>query len=298
MALETSNIVLPREVAVETVNKVKETSTIAKLSPSTPQLFTDKTSLVFNPSSEAEVVAEGAKKGAYEQSLTPVEGTRVKLVTTTRVSNELVWADQDAKTEIVQRIIEDQAEALARAIDYVIYHAINPKTGEVLSGYKSLVEQSNIVTTQTEDTGSEFQDIDTMSDALINYNINGIALSREFASALRKIRVQNTGQRLYPEIPLSLETGSLDGIPASTSNTVSGSLAKTATNVRAIMGDFSTIKWGMVRDMQSEIIEYGDPDNTGADLKGSNQVAYRTESMFAYALLDPKAFATLKKASA
>lgn len=297
MALETSNIVLPREVPVETVNKVKEISTIARLSPSTPQLFTDKTSLVFNPSSEAEVVAEGAKKGAYEQSLTPVEGTRVKLVTTTRVSNELVWADQDAKTEIVQRIVEDQAEALARAIDYVIYHAINPKTGEVLSGYKSLVEQSNIVTSQTE-TGNEYKDIDSMSDALIDYNINGIALSREFASTLRKIRVQNTGQRLYPEIPLSLETGSLDGIPASTSNTVSGSLAKTTTNVRAIMGDFSTIKWGMVRDMQSEIIEYGDPDNTGADLKGSNQVAYRTESMFAYALLDPKAFATLKKASA
>lgn len=297
MALETSNIVLPREVAVETVNKVKEISTIARLSPSTPQLFTDKTSLVFNPSSEAEVVAEGAKKGAYEQSLTPVEGTRVKLVTTTRVSNELVWADQDAKTEIVQRIVEDQAEALARAIDYVIYHAINPKTGEVLSGYKSLVEQSNIVTSQTE-TGNEYKDIDSMSDALIDYNINGIALSREFASTLRKIRVQNTGQRLYPEIPLSLETGSLDGIPASTSNTVSGSLAKTATNVRAIMGDFSTIKWGMVRDLQSEIIEYGDPDNTGTDLKGSNQVAYRTESMFAYALLDPKAFATLKKVSA
>ena len=297
MALETSNIVLPREVPVETVNKVKEISTIARLSPSTPQLFTDKTSLVFNPSSEAEVVAEGAKKGAYEQSLTPVEGTRVKLVTTTRVSNELVWADQDAKTEIVQRIVEDQAEALARAIDYVIYHAINPKTGEVLSGYKSLVEQSNIVTSQTE-TGSEYKDIDSMSDALIDYNINGIALSREFASTLRKIRVQNTGQRLYPEIPLSLETGSLDGIPASTSNTVSGSLAKTATNVRAIMGDFSTIKWGMIRDMQSEIIEYGDPDNTGSDLKNSNQVAYRTESMFAYALLDPKAFATLKKASA
>ena len=104
MALQTSNIVLPREVAVETINKVQGISTIARLSPSTPQLFNDKTNLVFNPSSEAEVVAEGAAKSSYEQTLTPIEGKRVKLVTTTRVSNELVWADEDAKTEIVQRI--------------------------------------------------------------------------------------------------------------------------------------------------------------------------------------------------
>ena len=26
------------------------------------------------------------------------------------------------------------------------------------------------------------------------------------------------------------------------------------------MGDFSLIKWGMVRDLTSEIIAYGDPD--------------------------------------
>ena len=66
--------------------------------------------------------------------------------------------------------------------------------------------------------------------------------------------------------------------------------------VAGIMGDFSTIKWGMVRDMTSEIIEYGDPDNTGQDLKGYNQVAYRTEAVLAYAVLDPKAFAILKTA--
>ena len=61
-----------------------------------------------------------------------------------------------------------------------------------------------------------------------------------------------------------------------------------------ILGDFNTIKWGMVRNMMSEIIEFGDPDNTGNDLKGYNQVAYRTEAVLAYAVLDPKAFSVLK----
>lgn len=294
MALQTSGIVLPREVTVDTINKVKGISTIARLSPSTPQLFSDNTNLIFNPSSEAEVINEGAKKGSYEQSLSPVEGTRVKLVTTTRVSNELIWADDDAKTEIITRIVEDQAEAVARAVDYVIYHGINPKTGTALTGFTPLTSGAVSVTT----TQDETQSIDNMADALIDYNINGLASSREFASALRKIRVENTGQRLYPEIPLSLDAGSIDGIPCVTSNTVDGKLAKTATNVRAIMGDFSLIKWGMVRDMVSEVIEYGDPDGVGTDLKNVNQVAYRTESMFAYAVLDPKGFAVLKKATA
>jgi HK97 family phage major capsid protein len=294
MALQTSGITLPREVVTETINKAQGVSTIAQLSPSTPQLFVDSTHLVFNPSSEAEVVAEGAKKGSYEQSLSPVEGKRVKLVTTTRVSNELQWADEDAKTEIISNIIDDQAKALGRAIDYVIYHAIDPKSGSALSGYTSLISGATAVTGSTK----EYENIDLMADALLDYEINGLALSREFASALRKVRVEATGQRLFPEIPLSLEPTVVDGISAVTSNTVNGALAKTATGVRAIMGDFSTIKWGMVRDMNSEIIEYGDPDGAGTDLKNTNEVAYRTESMFAYAVLDPKAFAYLKKASA
>lgn len=294
MALQTTDIVLPRSVVPQTINKVKGISTIAQLSPSEPQLFTEKTHLLFNPSSEAEVVEEGAVKSSYAQDLKPVEAKRVKLVTTTRTSNELVWADEDARTEIITKIIQDQAEAIARALDYVIYHAVNPKNGATLSGYTSLVTGAVEVTS----TDDPCKDIDNLADALIDYQINGIALSREFASALRKIRVANTGQRLYPEIPLSLNAGSVDGIPSVTSNTVNGVLVTPATGVRAIMGDFSTIKWGMVRDAHSELIEYGDPDNAGADLKSVNQVAYRTESMFAYALLEPKAFAYLKKASA
>ena len=100
--------------------------------------------------------------------------------------------------------------------------------------------------------------------------------------------------RLYPEIPINLQVGNLDGIPAATSGTVNGRLVTPDTKVLAFLGDFSLIKWGMVRDITSEIIEYGDPDNTGKDLKGYNQIAYRTEAIYSYAILDPKGIAVLK----
>lgn len=292
MANDTSKVKLPHKVVTSIINKAKDTSTIAALSPSTPQTFSDTTYIVFNPTTEAEVVAEGAKKSGSEVSTTPIVAKRVKVVTTTRVSDELRWADEDNQLEIVTNIIADQTAAIGRALDYVVYHAVSPKTGTALDGYTALTAGANAVTA----SASAVDDIDELADALIDYDINGFALSRKFAADLRKLRIPATGQRLYPEIPLSLNVGNIDGIPAATSGTVNGRRCKTDPKVAGIMGDFSTIKWGMVRDMTSEIIEYGDPDNTGQDLKGYNQVAYRTEAVLAYAVLDPKAFAILKTA--
>lgn len=292
MPATTGKVKLPLSVVTELINKAKDTSTIAALSAAQPVTFADQTHLVFNPTSEAEVVAEGAKKGAYEIDLRPVEGKRFKVVTTTRVSDELKWADEDNQLEIIKNIQADQNAALGRALDYVVYHAISPKSGEAIGGFTSLVSGASSVTS----TGSLIDDIDAMTDAVIDYDINGFAMSRKLASDLRKLRVPSTGMRLFPEVPLSLAVSNFDGIPAAASGTVDGRLATTPTKVRGIVGDFSLIRWGLVRDIWSEIIEYGDPDNTGIDLKGSNQVAYRTEAVYAYAVLDPKGFAVLKEA--
>lgn len=294
MPLNTTKIQLPKSVVTQLIGKVQDTSTIAALSPAQPQIFADETTMVFNPTAEAEVVAEGAKKGVYEQTLAPVTGKRFKVVTTTRVSNELKWADEDNQLEIIENIMNDQVAAIGRAIDYVVYHAINPKTGGALSGFTALTAGAKSITATDDYVG----DIDSMVDAILDYNISGIALGRQFASDLRKVRVPSTGLRLYPEIPLNLQVGNFDGIPAATSGTVNGRLATTPTNVLAIMGDFDLIKWGMVRDIWSEIIEYGDPDGTGNDLKAYNQIAYRTEAVLSYAVLDANGFAVLKSAAA
>lgn len=290
MALTTAKITLPTDVAVGIVNKASDTSTIAALSPSTPMLFRNQDYMVFNPASEAEVVEEGANKSAYEQTLTTVTAKRVKLQTTTRVTSELEWADEDNRTQIIESIIADQAAAFARALDYVVYHAVNPKTGATLTGYTALSGTATQVTA----TGDAVKDMDAIVDAVAaDYDVNGIALSKTFAASLRKVRVPSTGMRLYPEIPLNLQPGTVEGVKAATSGTVSGVKATTATKVLAFAGDFSVIKWGLVRDMTSEVIPYGDPDGAG-DLQRSNQIAYRTEGVYGFAVLDAKAIACLK----
>lgn len=292
MAMDTTKIKLPTEVTRAIINKVGNTSTIAALSPSTPQLFLNEDYMVFNGDAEAEVVAEGQKKSSYEQDLSYITGKKFKVQCTTRVTEELKWADEDNRLEIINSIQEDQTKAISRALDYVIYHAIDPKSGTALTGYDALTANAIAVT----DGDDDIANVDALSDAINEYNINGIALSRTWASRLRKLRVPATGMRFYPEIPLNLAAGTLDGVPAATSTTVNGVKAKTATKVLGIMGDFGLIKWGMIRDIWAEIIPYGDPDQTGVDLKAHNQIAYRTEASFAYAVIEPKAFAVLKEA--
>lgn len=290
MAMDTSKIKLPAEVTQAIINKVGNTSTIAALSPSTPQLFLNEDYMVFNGAAEAEVVAEGQKKSSYEQTASYITGKKFKVQCTTRVTEELKWADEDNRLEIISSIQEDQTKAIARALDYVIYHAINPKSGTELTGYDALTANAVAVT----DSGDDIANVDALADAVNEYEINGVALSRTWASRLRKLRVPATGMRFYPEIPINLAAGTLDGIPAATSTTVDGKKATTPTKVLGIMGDYSLIKWGMIRDIWAEVIQYGDPDQTGVDLKAHNQIAYRTEAMFSYAVLDPKAFAVLK----
>lgn len=290
MAMDTNKIKLPVEVTQAIINKVGNTSTIAALSPSTPQLFLNEDYIVFNGAAEAEVVAEGQQKSSYEQTASFITGKKFKVQCTTRVTEELKWADEDNRLEIISSIQEDQTKAIARALDYVIYHAINPKSGAPISGYTALT--ANAVTVQ--DSGDDIANVDALADAVNEYEINGVALSRTWASRLRKLRVPATGMRFYPEIPINLAAGTLDGIPAATSTTVDGKKATTPTKVLGIMGDYSLIKWGMIRDIWAEVIQYGDPDKSGVDLKANNQIAYRTEAMFSYAVLDPKAFAVLK----
>jgi hypothetical protein len=66
--------------------------------------------------------------------------------------------------------------------------------------------------------------------------------------------------------------------------------------VKAIVGDFTAIRWGVQREVPIEVIRYGDPDGSG-DLKRANQIALRAEVVYGYAIMDTDAFAVIKDAA-
>ena len=291
-ATNTTNIKLPVEIAKDLVSKVADTSVIQTLSASSPAIFANRASILFTQDPEAEIVGESTQHSSQTVGLKPVDHIIKKLSVTVRFSNEVQWADEDSKLQIVDAIVDKSAAALGRGLDYLVFHALNPATGMAASGLTALTAGATAVTATTDPAA----DLDALADAVDpGYSISGIGLSKAYASSLRKVRVKNTGLRMFPEIPINLNTGVVDGLAAATSNTVSGALAKTATKVLAVMGDFNLIKWGIVRDINIETIETGDPDGLG-DLKRLGQIAYRAEVVYSYAVIDPKGFAVLKSA--
>ena len=291
-AIGTNNITLPKEVAQEIVTKARDTSVIQTLSPSSPMMFRDVSHILFTKEPEAEFVAESGKKGPATAEFTPVPGEIHKAQVTVRMSDEVKWADEDNQLQIIDAIVQASSAAVGRALDYGVFHAVNPATGAAVTGMTALTAGATAVTA----TANAVADLDSLVDAVnASYDVNGIGLSKAWANTLRKLRVTATGARQFPEIPLNLNMGQLEGVPAATSGTVSGQLASTPTKVLAILGDYSLIKWGIVRDLGLEVIETGDPDGLG-DLKRLNQIAYRTEVVYSWAVLDPKGFAVLKAA--
>nr|DAK06079.1 MAG TPA: major capsid protein [Caudoviricetes sp.] len=291
-ATNTTNIKLPVEIAKDLVSKVADTSVIQTLSASSPAIFANRASILFTQDPEAEIVGESTQHSSQTVGLKPVDHTIKKLSVTVRFSNEVQWADEDSQLQIVDAIVDKSAAALGRGLDYLVFHGLNPATGMAATGLTALTTGATTVTATTDPAA----DLDALADAVDpGYSISGIGLSKAYASSLRKVRVKNTGLRMFPEIPINLNTGVVDGLAAATSNTVSGTLAKTATKVLAVMGDFNLIKWGIVRDINIETIETGDPDGLG-DLKRLGQIAYRAEVVYSYAVIDPKGFAVLKSA--
>lgn len=295
-AIATSSIVLPKEVAKGIVAKVRDTSTIQTLSAAEPRLFKDVEHMKFTTDPEAEFVGEGVQKSPTPVGIDTVSAGIHKAHVTVRMSDEIKWADEDNQLEIVDSIIDAGSAALGRALDYGVYHAVNPLSGGAVTGMTALTAGVTTAGNDVTSTSDASADLDSLVEKVnVNYDVTGIALSKTWANTLRKIRVAATGQRLYPEIPINLKLGALDGIKAATSSTVNGARATTATNVLAILGDFDLIKWGIVRDLGLDIIETGDPDGLG-DLKRLNQIAYRLEMVYSWAIIDASGFAVLRSA--
>ena len=114
-------------------------------------------------------------------------------------------------------------------------------------------------------------------------------MSRTFTSAMAKLE-NATGGKKYPDLAWGGQPKQVNGVPASVNSTVSFGSSKD----RAIVGDFANyFKWGYAKQIPMEIIKYGDPDNTGKDLRGHHQIYMRAEVYLGWAIMSDDAFARI-----
>ena len=289
----TGSLTIPKQKIAPFLGKIRNGSAVAALSTPTPMTFGEGETWTFDIG-EAEYVGEGAQKGASTIVPTTKTVKPFKFHKTLRFNEEVLWADEDRRLEVIDEILELIQPALSRALDFGIFHEINPTTGEIVTAMNGgLTDTTNLV--EYVGTDKPYASLDA-ADALVladGYVPRDIALAPAYASKFSALRGTNSEQKLYPNFRLGTEVSELDGHRASVSNTVSAtSVLDVDTKVLGFVGDFDAIRWGLQKQLGLEVIRYGDPDG-GGDLKRNNQVAFRAEVVYGWGIADLNAFAKI-----
>lgn len=292
MVLERGSLFDP-VLVTDLVSKVRGKSSLAQLSNQEPIPFNGQKEFTFEMDSEIDVVAESGKKSHGGASLAPRTIVPIKVEYGARISDEFMIASKEEKIEILKAFNDGFAKKVARGLDLMAFHGVNPRTGEASSvigdnHFDNSVEQ-DVQADNLDKPNSNVEDaIATVEGS--EADVTGMAISPSFRSALSK---QKDGQDLpmFPELAWGNAPSSINGLPIEVNRTVSDMASDT---VLGYVGDFEdAFKWGYAKEIPLDVIEYGDPDNSGNDLKGYNQVYVRAEAFLGWGILDESAFARI-----
>ena len=284
--ISSTDLTLPTNIANGIVEKAKTGSTVASLSGQDAFRFGETTIVTFDDDLTAEFVEENAPKGADSATPSSVVAVPHKTVVQFRTSDEFKWADEDYQLGILNKFQDKCSRALARALDLGLYYRTNPRTGTVLTAWTNYL---NATTNRVEITASSQPDLDFESAAGLvigdGYRPTGVALDPTYAWTLSTARYTD-GRKKFPELGLGVDVSGFEGLRASVSSTVSGKPVDGAAadnKVRAIVGNYEQgIRWGVQKTFPFRMLEFGDPDNTGRDLAGHNEVLFRAEVIYAW----------------
>lgn len=287
--LSKDNLFAP-ELVKDLINKVKGKSSLAVLSAQKPVPFNGSKEFIFSMDSEIDIVAENGKKSEGGVTVEPVTIVPIKFEYGARVSDEFMYASEEEQLDILDSFNEGFAKKVAKGLDIAAFHGLNPRTGKPstvvgTNNFDSKVDQTVTYASATPDN--------CLNDAISmvegsECDVTGIAINSAVRGDLQNMKATD-GNPLYPEFKFGGKPATLGSQTLDVNNTVSFG---GETKDRAIVGDFANMfKWGYSKEIPLEIIKYGDPDNSGKDLKGYNQVYIRAEIFLGWGILDPKSFA-------
>ena len=291
-----------QKLVTDLITKVKGKSSLAVLGQQVPVAFTGNKEFTFTMDSDIDIVAEGGAKSHGGITMSPVTIVPVKFEYGARVSDEFVYASEEEQIGYLEAFNDGFSKKLAAGFDMAAMHGINPRS-KVVSSLVSAKSFDTVVTNTVTYLGSS-STADANNESAIalveggDGDVTGIAISPTVRAALAAL-TKATGEKLYPDFAFGGQPSSLGGQALSINKTVSQAVKADASSAAAIVdhgivGDFANMfKWGYGKEVKFEVIEYGDPDNSGHDLKGYNQVYLRGEAYLGWAIFDAASFARI-----
>ena len=291
----TRGTLLPPAVTNEMFNKVRGKSSLAILSGAEPIPFNGETVFTFSLDKEVDLVGENGAKSKGGGTVAAIQMVPVKVEYGMRVSDEFRYGADEVRLQYLTAFAEGFAKKVARGIDIMAFHGLNPRTGLTASALTNKNFDDLITNTVVFDASKPQENvidaIALVEDA--EHEVTGMAMSPAFKNALAQLKKGSSSYELmFPELGWGASVGQINGLPVDSNNTVS--FAQGAD--RAIVGNFADFfKWGFAKQIPLEVIEYGNPDNSDlGDLKGHNQVYLRGEAYVGWGIIDPAAFAIVK----
>lgn len=298
MTLERGSLFDPKLVT-DLVSKVTGKSSLARLANQKPIPFNGQKEFVFTMDNEIDVVAESGKKSHGGISLAPQTMVPIKVEYGARVSDEFMYASDEEKISILKSFNDGFAKKVARGIDLMAFHGVNPRSGTASNvigsnHFDAKVTQKVEIPKEMENANGAVEDAIAMVNGS-DGDIAGMAINPSFRSALSK-QQDKQGNPMFPELAWGNQPDTIKGLAVDVNKTVSD---MNTLNDRAFVGDFAdSFKWGYAKEIPLEVIEYGDPDNSGMDLKGYNQVYIRAEAYLGWGIMEPEKFARIVEATA
>lgn len=291
-----ANTDFPAPLVSEMFEKVNGRSSIAKLSAQKPIPFAGATEFVFTMDGKAQIVGESGKKEKNQSNKEPVVIRPIKFVYQTRITNEFMYMSDEARIPYLKAFADGFSKKIAEGLDIAAFHGLNPYT----MAAATQIATNNFEAVVTGNVGTYAaatvdDDIDTQIQAVVAGGgvVNGIALSPTAGADLAKIKVNGVVQ--YPEYRFGQNPDSFYGMGSDVNPTVNAHASGASHIVHVILGDFqNAFRWGFAKNVPLEIIEYGDPDQTGRDLKAYNEVCLRSEAYIGWGILDADSFAILE----
>ena len=283
------------ELVKELISKVQGRSVLAKLSSQTPIPFNGVEQFIFSLEGNAQIVGEGQQKLGGKAIIEPKVIKPLKFVYQARITDEFKYASEEKQLEYLSQFAEGFAKKIADAFDIAAIHGLEPKgltdaTFRDTNSFDGLIT-ANIVN-YAEDKFDDNIDAAVQQIVAKGGEVTGVALSPVGGQSLAKLKVNGVSQ--YPEFRFGQNPDSFYGMKSDVNKnlTVTGGTAQTD---HAIVGDFENrFKWGYAENIPMEIIEYGDPDGAGRDLKAYNEILLRAEAFIGWGILDADAFARVR----
>lgn len=292
--MEKTEKLFDAELVLDLINKVKGKSSLSALSPERPVPFNGSKEFIFTMDNEVDIVAENGKKTHGGVNLSPVIIRPIKFEYGARISDEFLYMSEEKQIDILKSFNDGFARKVARGLDFAAIHGINPRTGEASDVVGNNCFDKKVTQTVTYDAAKIDENIETAVEIIegAEKEVNGMAMATQCRSALAKLKNEN-GTKVYPELAWGQAPSMLNGLNIDVNSTVNNKTVKD----KAIIGDFvGSFKWGYSEEVPFEIIKYGDPDNSGQDLRGYNQVYLRAEIFLGWGILDESAFARIVEA--